>query len=594
MSSTILHVVISEKVNRSNRTASVTWQVPTRQPLLASWQAGDLSQRVGADVALSCELCFYTGGVVGGLIDLSLSPETLGLTRANAVYLRPMQHASLGALGGMAALSHEEVRRLHEDAKRLSEVLLPRLKPDDPCPVCAHSRNERGRDRDSAGDRSGRGGGDGASAGSGGGGNYRNAAPATFTYKPSVAVQCGIASGIDQPPIYIGFGPTGARMAAGDPRDAGIGGGGGSGGGGGAGGSSSGGGGGRRSDRDIIHDLQMTIEDLKVRNAAQSVEIKEARRELKALEQWRADHRCEASTNVGALRTQIEVLQENLRELMRGRQEVFAVLKERRRAGIGGGGGGPSDALKGAPYNYAPFATSLPELTYVDPHTLLAKGDDPAIRGLVDAHLRTQRLKKAVTSGGGSGSPTNSANQARNEAMLREVRDRDYNNPNASSAELAGRRPTADGNGSVLFSGLNSSVGNAPTSAAAAEAQRRRDLDIEVCGQNCLPGHCQLRISTTGGEPFIVQRKIGSHILHGKNMVTLMSLDGIVTDEIFVEELEMVAAPGRCGLVLGTRSYEWQLSFSAAERTNWMQWLYALNPWLTPHRPGALELAASL
>eukprot|EP00658_Telonema_sp_P-2_P031203 TRINITY_DN23401_c0_g1_i1.p2 TRINITY_DN23401_c0_g1~~TRINITY_DN23401_c0_g1_i1.p2 ORF type:complete len:117 (+),score=21.67 TRINITY_DN23401_c0_g1_i1:168-518(+) len=69
----------------------------------------------------------------------------------------------------------------------------------------------------------------------------------------------------------------------------------------------------------------------------------------------------------------------------------------------------------------------------------------------------------------------------------------------------------------------------------------------------------------------------------GKNMLTLMSLDSIVTDEIYVDELEVASAPGKCGLMLGTRRHEWHLSMSESERTNWLNWLYALNPWLTPN-----------
>lgn len=539
----------------------MTWPVPVRQPLISSWQSNDLSRRVGTDVVQTCELCFYTGGVIGDVIDLNLSPESLGLMRANAVYLRPMQQTSVGKLGGMTSLTQEEVRRLNEDARRLADVLLPRLKPDEPCPVCNHSRNEgaggrRGGQNDSRG------------AFSDNSRDYSPSSPrggATFKYKPSQAVQCGIASGIDQPPILIEFGKTGARLRAAE-KDSNI--------------PTVGGGNSRRSDKDVIQELMQSIEDLKGKNTAQAVELKEVRRELKALEQWKAEHRCETSTNVGALRMQIEVLQENLRELVRGRQEAWAMLQERRRAGA---------TIKDAPHNYAPFATSLPLLSFVDPHTLLSRqSEDPAIQALVDRH----HAKKAKL----NGNNTNSSQAAKEE---RERYENDYHNPLAA-AEIV-KRPSANS-----FSGGMSAAGdpqdanpwglnnveaavvlnsNAAAAARQAEAQKRAALDIEVCGMNCLPGHCQLRISTTGGDPFIVQRKISSQILHGKNMISLMSLDNIVTDEIFVEELEMVAAPGKCGLILGTRNFEWHLSFNVQERTNWMHWLYALNPWLSANRP---------
>ena len=90
-----------------------------------------------------------------------------------------------------------------------------------------------------------------------------------------------------------------------------------------------------------------------------------------------------------------------------------------------------------------------------------------------------------------------------------------------------------------------------------------------------------LKVASKFGDPFFVTRKISSHTSSGKTVVTLSSLDNLVTDEIFVDDLLVVACPGQCQLLLGSSRLEWELYVNPTEQQKWVHWLYALNPWLS-------------
>ena len=566
---TILVILSSALHEEASKNSSESpWTINKYSPIGDQLHSGTLSTTVGVDTT-TCELCYYSQGVVEAPVDMTKTPEMLGLKDHFVLYLRTKGGRQAGRSGSLhygAMLSAEEEGVL----RHLRRHALPNMRPDDPCPLCNATRasqtHKRGPDlnNDSAVPKGGesveasvRGGAAGARGG------IRSVTAATiFSQTSDAQVQCGIASRLDDPVVPVLFGDASRLRMTGK-----------GGGGGGdknymphggrtpntaglslaasAGGVTHGGGNQFNNTDEVIADLTQRVDRLRAERDEFAIRLNDLVREKAALEDWKREHRCETSTNVSALKKQVELMQQNLKDLMRGREEVVGVLRERQRAG---------GLLKDTPHPYPSFAISLPKLSYADPHDLLALGtNDPNYR----EHVRNE--KRRLQEGTGDVEYGDERIQDllhRPSGRPDKYSEKDYNQQPSGS-------PAGGGGGGRSFMDGRGDEGKA---------------DIQTAGMSCPPGQCRLRVSTTIGDPFYVQRKLSSHIVQGKNMLTLMSLDSIVTDEIYVDELEMASAPGKCGLVLGTRRHEWHLSMSEAERTNWLNWLYALNPWLTPNR----------
>jgi hypothetical protein len=95
-------------------------------------------------------------------------------------------------------------------------------------------------------------------------------------------------------------------------------------------------------------------------------------------------------------------------------------------------------------------------------------------------------------------------------------------------------------------------------------------------------GYCILRVTSVHSQPFYVKRAVGSRVDLGRHVMTLSSLDGVVTDEIWLDEVEVVRSePNTNAIVVMARHNRWTLFFNDAERSKWLKWYYTLNPYLS-------------
>jgi hypothetical protein len=327
-------------------------------------------------------------------------------------------------------------------------------------------------------------------------------APVTFgsalpKVRPEVGVQCGNAARINEPHMPVSFG-TGARFREhglgdflGAPKgyfDSN----------------------GRASEYKefdgAVLDMKAQLDKALRDRDLHARELREMTAMKVGLEKWKTEHRCEVSSDVMKLKEQNEQLHTALRDMMRGREEVFALLHQRRTVG---------SLLQETPRQYAPFAVSVPILENI-----------PSAQSLLG-----------------------DVNGGRNMRV----------EPDTSGLDLL-RRPSG------------TAPGADPTKGLAAPQQAEKQPT----------GECLLRINSLNGAPFYVKRKLASQIRDGgQHVFVLMSLDGSITDEIHVSELESATMEGNTGLRLKTSQHEWALFLNAAERTRWIHWVYALNPFLS-------------
>lgn len=250
------------------------------------------------------------------------------------------------------------------------------------------------------------------------------------------------------------------------------------------------------------------------------IELREATRQLNELERWKREHRCDTSTEVVQMRKEMEAMQCNLRDLMRHREEVVAELQRRRSSGLMYG-----------QQNTPNLSFSVPSLGQgsprVDPQSLLSK-----TMGELHAMPSDQSYPAASPQGAQQQSVTMPSTIKR---------------PSGTDPSMSPVQPP-------------------------------------IQTQSQTPGQCLLRVQSGAGDPFFVKRKIDSQLRKGKNILTFASLDGVVTDEIFVDELETVSVQGTTEMKLQTSQYEWVVYLNPNERERWVHWLFALSPWLSAQR----------
>ena len=540
-----LEVILSRELQKRgrNRASAASWHVDPTRPWNDDVNFGRLCHML--EITTACELCHYSEGKPEKVIDLTRTPEQDCYRKGMQVYLQQKAMAKtpeqrIAAVFGMS-LSEEEQRLL----RRLRQNCVPNLGPDDPCPLCTRTLapidvNEFGSEgglraspsksallsgsssprfqsmADLNRSRS-------FAAGSDGSPGLNSSSNVfgqnTTVLKPEVGVQCGQASRMGEEDVSVRFG-TASRFSEhttsvfnGPPIDFP----------------------GRANTAGPNFDFSPTILDLKTQSEQYqrerdqlALELREMTKQKVSLERWKQEHRCEVSAEVAKTRKEMEAMQVHLRELMRGREEVFAMLQARRMEG--------SLHAGDTPRPYAPFAVSLPSLDSPppDPHKLLARD--------------TRSLRAGSTPGD-----------------TFELPKRDAASPNERSPSVeVVKRPS----------------GRPSTSVASALGVRSNDEAEDLLAKQVI-GECMLRVESSTGEPFSVKRKVGSLMRNGRHLFTLSSLDGVITDEIHVEELETVSLQGLTGMYLATALHSWQIHLNPAERQRWLHWMYALNPYLS-------------
>lgn len=514
MSRIELRAVCTQQVkNASSNTVPesgiVSWTVDAAKPFGDEANLGKFSRQLNINAPL--ELCHYYEGVVGDVIDLERTPEELAYRPRMSIYLRvkkvqksavKLVDESLGV-----SLTAEEEKLL----RTLRVHLQPALGPEDACPVCNRTETSVDptlmmsmQDRSLAlapANNSSMGHGSGSSPHRIGGGPR---------FRPEVGVQCGNAGRMNEPMMPVTFGAA-SRMRESRmdrvPDDTTSG-----------------------AARNAYFDFDDAVTDLKSQLEKALREREILKRELQdmtqqkvALEKWRVEHRCEVSADVMKLRDENEMLHASLRDLMRGREEVFSLLQQRRTAG---------STITDTPRPYTPFAVSVPaaDLTPVSARALLSRD------------LSTGDTSRSPGYRGGSVGPSDPSAAQQADAT-----------PNVQLL----KRPSGYGG-----------------STSASSPQRH---EVQP------PGECLLRVMSVSGEPFHVKRKVASQVRDGgSHIFTLLSLDGAVTDEIHVSELEVVSTENsQTALRLCTARNEWLLYLNATERQQWLHWFYALNPYLS-------------
>jgi hypothetical protein len=533
MTTIALRAVCSAQVrqqanNNVPESGGVSWPVDITKPFGDEVNLGRFARQLAITAPL--ELCHYLEGTCGDVIDLSRTPAELAYRPRMSVYVRikkvQRKESALLPEGIGITLTPDEERLL----RRLRVQVQPNLAPQDPCPLCA--RTEPSADDDMASsyhpmDRSlnanRR---ESAFSGSALGGFQQNSHDLSFggRTKADAAVQCGNAGRINEAVLPVSFGSASRFREGRLDRPATY--------------ASSGpvltGGNGFDID-DAASELKRQAEEAIRERDVLKRQLEDVRAQKEGLERWRSEHRCEVSKDVSKLRDENVMLHEALRDLMRGREEVFARLYERRTAG---------SMITDTPRQYAPFAVSVPVL---------------------DGTPRLRPSQLLATPGGRGTS--------------------------VGSAASPGGAYAADDDGEGNGDGAPMHLLKRPSGAAAtdiglvASPSRKagaRDAASAVLKLDHVPGQCLLRIASVTGEPFHVKRNIASQIREGgQHVFTLLSLDGIVTDEIFVAELERCATDGPSGLILSTARHSWALYMTPSERSQWLHWFYALNPYLS-------------
>eukprot|EP00759_Apiculatamorpha_spiralis_P027641 PhF_6_TR30406/c0_g1_i1/m.44591 len=123
---------------------------------------------------------------------------------------------------------------------------------------------------------------------------------------------------------------------------------------------------------------------------------------------------------------------------------------------------------------------------------------------------------------------------------------------------------------------------NAPSPHNATTPALATQLDSGWKKEHLATGFCILRVNSVHSQPFYVKRAVGTRVDMGRHVMTLSSLDGVVTDEIWLDEVEVVKSdPNTNAILVMTRHNRWTLFFNDAEKSKWLKWYYTLNPYLS-------------
>jgi len=509
----------------------VAWPVDPTKPFNHDVNFGKFTTSL--NIFSPCELCHYYEGRIGDVIDLSKTPDELGYRPRMTVYVRVKKSkvdtgVTSGELLGVRLSSEEE-----KLMRRLRMHVLPNLGPDDACPLCSRVETQVG---DSQGNLASGVAKLTSNASSSVGAAQNSIAAAKL--RPEIGIQCGSASRLDEDFMQVRFGQT-ARLQEARPETM-VGGPRGFGGGDRGTGSGGGGGGGERTgpspgtgfgfvDIDgAVVNFKSQLEKVTKERDQLVLELREMTKSNTRLEQWRAQHRCEGSGEVAKLREDYESIQTVLRELVRGREEVFGALQTRRSVGLG---------LADTPRQYAPLKNGAPVL---EPFTPQAK----------------QLLSKVLGAGAGE---TESERRAR-----------------GGGGDDEGDQGTFQVNGTELSK--RPSGGTKTGKSDPTEPNMQNDR---------APGQCMLKVTSTTGDSFYVRRRIGSEVRGGRHFLYLLSLDGTLTDEIFVPDLQAAGVEGPYGFRLATSKNEFMLYLHPSERQRWVHWVYALAPFLAANTADA-------
>jgi hypothetical protein len=482
------------------------WSVYANKPFSDASNLNQLTTNL--DISAQCQLCHYSEGAVGDVVDLSQTPEQAGYRPRMYIYLqlKPTAASSPKAGGGRAAqLTEAELRLL----RKLKRVMVPEMLPDDECVLC--SRTQAGDGQDGPGVA---GGGQDMMAGFMPHSPGQPAPIGPAVVMCEVGVQCGNAASFgDSAPITHLVGSA-ARMHhhAGfnaDPRDfknaastAGF-----------------------RDFDSAVTDLKTQLETALREREQFCVEKRNETNLRLDAERWRRDHKCEVSAEFAKLRGQNDMLHTALRDLMRGREEVFGMLQQRRTAG---------SVLADTPMPYSALNFSVPSLEQT-----------PSAKQLI-GHLGGSPTPGRQHGGGGGYDGQSPAGPHDNSAIDVHLMP-------------SGRKPASPPGGG--------------RQAEPAHTERQPN------------GQCLLRVASISGDPFHVKRKVASQIRPGgQHVLMLRSLDGVVTDEIHVDDLQAVSVDGATGMHLSTTQHSWHIYLNAAERQQWVHWLYALNPFLSAQK----------
>lgn len=522
----------------------VAWPVDPSKPFNHDVNFGKFTTSL--NIFSPCELCHYYEGRIGDVIDLSKTPDELGYRPRMTVYVRVKKSkvdtgVTSGELLGVRLSSEEE-----KLMRRLRMHVLPNLGPDDACPLCSRVETQVGDSQGSLASGVAK---LTSNASSSVGASQNSIAAAKL--RPEIGIQCGSASRLDEDFMQVRFGQMARLQEArpetmvGGPR--GFGGGDRGTGSGGAGG----GGGGERTgpspgtgfgfvDIDgAVVNFKSQLEKVTKERDQLVLELREMTKSNTRLEQWRAQHRCEVSGEVAKMREDYESIQTVLRELVRGREEIFGALQNRRSVGLG---------LADTPRPYAPLKNGAPVL---EPFTAQAK----------------QLLSKVLGTGAGE---TESERRARGGALG----EGDENSFQVNGTELS-KRPSGGG------ANNNVTSRNGKGGADPSEPNMQNDR---------APGQCMLKVTSTTGDSFYVRRRIGAEVRGGRHFLYLLSLDGTLTDEIFVPDLQAAAEEGPYGFRLVSSKNEFMLYLHPSERSRWCLWVYALAPFLATGTKGDVSL----
>jgi hypothetical protein len=499
-------------------TEHVTWRVNPQKPFDDPDNFGALSQSLGINTL--CEVCDFAEGVVQGVIDTRRTPEELGFRSNMAVYLRQKRGNGKGSPG-------DGGKRLSADEEGLVSRLRESYSVDRPCPVCqragddnaasrrgesplASSRKARRRSSLAPGDLSS---------------SLRGASPTDlgldrgFRLTSEVGVQCGIASRLGDPFMPVSFGSAARLRVDGDPH-------------------------GKEVNEFPIpstlggpsflkHDGEITEwkserDRYKGERDQLANLLREEQRKVHELQRERLEHRCDGNQKVQGYLQEIERLQANLRDLMRGRDEVYSLLHQRRTAANLPG------MSSDAPRPYAPFRVGAPVNAPLlpHPHELLSKSSGTASR-------------QAFPTSPGSGL----------EVHTSYVGDKGANLADVSVL----KRPS--GHFSLL-------------QASSSVQGPQGHLDQPH-------GQAMLQMVSSVGDPYYVKRRISSELRRDQNFMVLSSLDGMPTDEIEVDDLVQAQVDGEGMLSIATERSQWVLFLNPRERQRWVNWLFVLNPWLS-------------
>lgn len=503
----------------------VTWRVNPTKPFDDIDNFGALSQALG--IHTLCEVCDYAEGVVQGVIDTRKTPEELGFRSNMAVFLRQKRSSGKGSDAKRLGLSSEEegvIGRLRET-----------FSPDRPCPVCsrvgddnsssplrrgespASSRRLRRRSS-AAGDL-------GSTLRGASSPDLLNSSSRGFHLTSEVGVQCGIASRMGDPFMSVSFGSAARLQVDRDPQ-------------------------GREVSEFpvpstlggpsfIKHDGEIT--ELKSDRDRYKGErdqlanlLREEQRKVHELQRDRLEHRCDGNEKVQGYLQEIERLQANLRDLMRGRDEVYSLLHQRRTAA------NPPGMFSDAPRPYPPFRVGAPQNLPLmpNPHELLSK-------------TAASVSRDPLSSAPGSGS---------------EVRTSYAGEKGDHLADIAVLKRPSGPAVSSHFSLLQSS--NTNRSGPAGHLDQPQ-------------GQAMLQMVCSVGDPYYVKRRIASELRRDENYIVLSSLDGMPTDEIEVDELVQAQVEDEGMLSIASERSQWVLYMNPRERQRWVNWLFVLNPWLS-------------